>query len=96
METAERGVGFRSVSEGEGHDFGFAEEKSGERVSGGIKQRGSLKNWRMQTPDTRDRENVPAVSQMGSHILQVVVAHVVDAEDVEVGVLRDAFLDVGI
>lgn len=26
----------------------------------------------------------------------MVVAHVVDAEDVEVGVLRDAFLDVGV
>lgn len=26
----------------------------------------------------------------------MVVAHIVDAEDVEVGVLRDAFLDVGV
>lgn len=50
----------------------------------------------MQALDMGDGENIPAVSQMGSHILQVVVPHVVDAEDVEVGVLRDAFLDVGI
>jgi len=50
----------------------------------------------MQAPDMRDAEHIPAVSQMGSYILQVVVAHVVDAEDVEVGILRDAFLDVGV
>ncbi len=84
------------MGEGEGHDFGFAEEESGGKVSGGMKQRGNLRDRRTQAPDMRDGEHIPAVSQMGSHILQVVVAHVVNAEDVEVGVLRDAFLDVGI
>lgn len=33
---------------------------------------------------------------MTAHVFEVVVAHVVHAEDVEVGVLVDAFLDVGV
>ena len=33
---------------------------------------------------------------MGPHVLEVGVAHVVDAEDVDVGVLRDAGLDAGV
>lgn len=41
-------------------------------------------------------KNVPAITrQLPSHILEVVVAHVVDAKDKEVLVLRDTFSDVG-
>ena len=33
---------------------------------------------------------------MGAHVFEVCVSHVVDAEDVDVGVEGDAFLDVGV
>lgn len=33
---------------------------------------------------------------MSAHVFEVGIAHVVDGEDVNVGVLRDAFLDVGV
>lgn len=36
------------------------------------------------------------VRQLRPHVLEVVVPHVVDAEDVDVGVLRDAIADVGV
>lgn len=39
---------------------------------------------------------VPTIGQLTAHVFEVVVAHVVHAEDVEVGVLLDAFLDVGV
>lgn len=39
---------------------------------------------------------LPAVAQFGPDVFEICVPHVVDAEDVDVGVLRDAFLDVGV
>lgn len=41
-----------------------------------------------------DNNNIPAVVQLLSDILQVVVAHVIDAEDEAVLVVGDAFSDV--
>ena len=38
-------------------------------------------------------ERLPAVRKVCSHIFQVVVSHILDAEDVEVGILRYAILD---
>lgn len=40
------------------------------------------------------KDNIPAVVQLLSDVLQVVVAHVIDAEDEAVLVLGDAFSDV--
>lgn len=39
--------------------------------------------------------NEPAVRELGAHVLQVRVAHVVDGEDEEVVIFLDAFADVG-
>ena len=39
--------------------------------------------------------DAPAVGQLPAHVLEVVVAHVVDAKDEAVLVLRDALADVG-
>ena len=33
---------------------------------------------------------------MGAHVFEVGISHIVDAEDVDVGVEGDAFLDVGV
>ena len=40
--------------------------------------------------------NGPAVRELHAHVFEVGVAHVVDGEDVQVGVLGDAGLDVGV
>lgn len=41
-----------------------------------------------------EREELPAVRHLLSHFLQVCVAHVVNAKDEAVLVLRDAFSDI--
>jgi hypothetical protein len=38
---------------------------------------------------------IPAVAQLAAYVLEVVVAHVVDAEDEAVLVFRDRLADVG-
>ena len=54
--------------------------------------------WRNGKGERRGgvESKVPAIRQLTAHVFEVVVAHVVHAEDVEVGVLLDAFLDVGV
>lgn len=49
--------------------------------------------WRREKQD-RQEDNIPAVVQLLSDILQVVVAHVIDAEDEAVLVVGDGFPDV--
>ena len=47
--------------------------------------------------EPRHRSTLPAViRQLRPYVLEVVIPHVLYAEDVEVGVLRDAFADVGV
>ena len=41
-------------------------------------------------------EQVPAVLQLCPHVFQVCVSHVIDFEDIDVRVLGEAFLDVGV
>lgn len=56
---------------------------------------GRKDEWRGERERERDRERkIPAIRQFLSHILQVCVAHVVDAEDEAMLVLRDAFSDI--
>lgn len=44
----------------------------------------------------RRRVDAPAIRQLRPDILEVCISHVVHAEDVDVGVFGDAFLDVGV
>lgn len=44
-----------------------------------------------------EKVSIPAIPcQIRSYVLQVIVPHVLDAEDVDVGELWNAFLDVGV
>lgn len=44
-----------------------------------------------------EKVSIPAIPcQICPHIFQVIVPHVLDAEDIDVGELWDAFLDVGV
>ena len=46
--------------------------------------------------EEKGKWDVPAIKQLGAHVFEVCVSHVVDAEDVDVGVEGDTFLDVGV
>lgn len=39
---------------------------------------------------------VPAIGKLGSYILEISVAHIVHTEDVDEGIFRNAFADVGV
>lgn len=44
-----------------------------------------------------EKVSIPAIPcQIRPHVFQVIVPHVLDAEDVDVGELWNAFLDVGV
>ena len=62
---------------------------SGFAISVGVK-RGRSGNGR------REEGELPAIWELGPHVFQVGVSHVVHAEDVDVGVFGNAFLDVGV
>ncbi len=44
----------------------------------------------------RKRRDLPAIRELRPDVFEICVAHVVYAEDVDVGVFGDAFLDVGV
>jgi len=95
-------------AEGFGHDFCFAEEEAVGAVSGGMWMC-DVRIWESACEDfvsrriglkeravgERGRANIPRIAELGADLLQVGVAHVLDAEDEDVLILVDGLLDVG-